>query len=59
MEAHWQEVVPLLQLSASKEAVQDFSRTLKSLEGYLKAKERGLSLAEVAVLRILWDELDS
>lgn len=59
LEAHWQEVVPLLQLSASIEAVQDFSRTLKSLEGYLEAKERGLSLAEAAVLRILWDELDS
>ncbi len=56
---HWNTLTPLIQISTTEETIKDFSRGLNNLEGYLKGKEQGLSLAEIAMLRFSWDSLEN
>lgn len=59
LQNHWNTLTPLIQISTTEETIKDFSRALNNLDGYLKGKEQGMSLAEIAMLRFSWDSLEN
>ncbi|NLZ39258.1 MAG: DUF4363 family protein [Firmicutes bacterium] len=59
LQQNWNKLVPLIQISTTEENIKDFTRTLNTLEGYLRGKEKGLSLAEVQLLRFSWQQLEN
>ena len=59
LQQNWDKLAPLIQISTTEENIKDFSRTLNALEGYLRVKEKGLSLAEVQIIRFSWQQLEN
>ncbi len=57
LDSAWKKVSARIQISSEKDELLKFGESVQKLKAYLKAKERGDALAELAVLRSLWGEL--
>jgi len=53
----WKKVSKRIQFSAERDEINTLGKTLDRTEGFIKAKDKGGAMAELAEARSIWQEL--